>query len=87
MSLNCYEISTYKKMYLELKNVQNVLDVLLKTILKIKNNRLYKNLYSKNCRMLHILIHCSGVFGGKINIGNTSKNICGNLKKKLGDLP
>ena len=28
------------------------------------------------------LIHCSGIFGGWINIGNTSENInCGNLKK------
>ena len=29
------------------------------------------------------LINCSGLFGGKMNIGNTSENIkCGNLKKK-----
>ena len=34
-----------------------------------------------------ILINSSGIFGGKRNIGNTSKNIkCGNLKKKYGDL-
>ena len=32
------EISTYEKMYFELKNVQNVLGILLKTIIKIRNN-------------------------------------------------
>ena len=45
------ELSTYKKMNYELKNVQNVLGILLKTILKFSNNRFYKNLYSKNCRI------------------------------------
>ena len=34
------------------------------------------------------LIHCSGIFRGKINIENTSENIkCGRLKEKLGNLP
>ena len=38
--------------YLLYKNVQNVLGVLLKTILRIRNSRFYENFYSKNCRML-----------------------------------
>ena len=69
-------------MHFELKNVQNVLGILLKTILKIRNNRFYKNFYSQNCRTSHVLIHCSGILGGKINIENTSENIkCANFKK------
>ena len=85
MSLNCSEIDTYEDMHYELKNVQNVLGILLKNILKIRNNRFYKNLYSKNCIMLHVLIHCSGIFGGKINIENTSGNIkCGKIYRKNG---
>ena len=43
-------IKYVKKMNYELKNVQNVLGVLLITILKFRNNRFYKNFYSKNCR-------------------------------------
>ena len=54
MSLNCSEIIMYENMHYELKNVQNVLGILLKTILKIRNNRFYKNFYSQNCRMLHV---------------------------------
>ena len=41
-------------MHYELKNVQNVLGILLKTILKIRNNRFYNNFYSKNFRILHV---------------------------------
>ena len=52
--LNCSEISTYEKMHYELKSVQNVLGILLKTILKTKNNRFYKNSYSKSCIILHV---------------------------------
>ena len=43
-----YELGTYKKINYEPKNVQNVLGVLLITILQFRNNRFYKNLYSKN---------------------------------------
>ena len=53
MSINCSEIITYEKIHFDLKNVQNVLGILLKAILKIRNNCSYKNFYSKNCRMLH----------------------------------
>ena len=35
-----------------MKNVQNVLGILLKRILKIRNSRFYENFYSKYCRML-----------------------------------
>ena len=49
MTLNSSEISTYKKMHYELKNVQNILGVLLITVLTLRNNRLYKNFYSQNC--------------------------------------
>ena len=59
MSLNYSGISTYKKMHFELKNVKNVLGILLKTILKIMNNRFYKNFYSKNAECYTILILCS----------------------------
>ena len=45
-----YELSMYEKMNCEVKNAQNVLRVLLITILKIGNNRFYKKFYSKNCR-------------------------------------
>ena len=50
MTLNSSELSTYEKMHYELKNVQNVLGVLLITIIKFRNNRFYKNFYSKNYR-------------------------------------
>ena len=80
MSLNCSEISTYEKTHYILKNVQNVLGTLLKTILKFRNNNLYKNFYSKGFIILKLLMHYSGTFGGKININNTSENIkWGNL--------
>ena len=65
MSLNCSEISTYEKMHFEVKNVQNDLGILLKTILKIRNNRFYKNFYSKNCRMLHGVDTLFGYFWKK----------------------
>ena len=85
MSLNCSEISTYEKMQFELKNVQNVLGILLKTFLKIRNNRFYKNFYSKIAECYTFFIHCSVLFGGNINIKNTSENIkCGYLQKKIG---
>ena len=88
MSLNCSEISTYKQMYFELKNVKNVLGILLKTILKIRNNRFHENFYSQNCRMLHVFDTLFGFFGGNINIESTSENIkCGDLKEKSGNLP
>ena len=72
MSLKCSEISTYGKMHYELKNVQNVLGILLKSIIKVRNNSFYKNFYSKNCRMLHIFDTLFRYFGGKINNENTS---------------
>ena len=65
MLLKCSEISTYEKIHFELKNVQNVLDILLKKNLKTRNNRLYKNLYSKNCRMLHVFDTLFGFFWRK----------------------
>ena len=80
MSIKCSEISTYEKMHYELKNFQNVLGILLKTILKFRNNRFYKKFYSKNWRILHVFDKLFGFFGRKINIANTSENIkCGNL--------
>ena len=83
MLLNCSEISMYQRIHFELKNVQNVLGILLKTILKTRNNRFYKNFYSRNCRMLHVFDTLSRYFGGNINIENTSENIkSGHLKKK-----
>ena len=85
MSLNCSEISTYEKMNYELKNVQNVLDVLLKAILKLSNNRFYKNFYYNNRRILIFFHTLFWSFGEKVNIDNTSENIkCGNLKEKSG---
>ena len=65
MSIKCSEISTYEKMHYELKNFQNILGILLKTILKFGNYRFYKNFYAKNCRILKFLIYCLGVCGGK----------------------
>ena len=63
-------------MHYELKNVQNALDIILKNILKFRNNRFYKNFYSKNCRILIFFsIHCLVIFAGRINIENTSENI------------
>ena len=67
--VNWSEISTYENINFGLKNVQNVLGILLKTILKFRNIRFSKNFYSKNCR-----IQCSGTLGGKINIDNESEN-------------
>ena len=74
-----FELSTYEKMNYELKNVQNVLGVLLITILRFRNNRFYKNFYSKT-RRLKKSMHFLDILGGKINIDNTSENLkCGNL--------
>ena len=74
----------YEKMHYELKNFQNVLGMLLKTILKIRNNCFYQNFYSKNCKNLHVFDTFSGIFGGKINIENTSENIkCDNLQEQI----
>ena len=42
-----YELSTYKKMNYELKKVQNVLVLLLITILKFRNIRFYELLFQK----------------------------------------
>ena len=71
----------YENIHFELKNVQNVLGILLKTIIKFRNSRFYKNFYAKNCRILSFFsIHCSGTLGGKINIDNTFENLtCDNL--------
>ena len=67
-------------MHYELKNVQNVLGILLKNILKFRNNHFYKNFYSKNCRSPPPPICCSSIVGGEINYDNTSKNLkFGNL--------
>ena len=78
----------YENIYFKLKSVQNVIGILLKTILKSRNSRFYENFYSRNCGVLPVLIIYSGVFGGNRNIGNTSKNIkCGSLMKKYGNLP
>ena len=44
-----YEFGTYEKMNYELNKVKNVVGVLLITIINSRNNRFYKNLYSKNC--------------------------------------
>ena len=51
-----------------LKNVHNVLGILLKKILKIINGRFYENFYSKNCRMLPVFDKLFGYFFGKENI-------------------
>ena len=42
-----YQLGTYEKMNNEPKNVQNVLGVLLITILKFRNNRFYELLFQK----------------------------------------
>ena len=88
LSLNCSEICTYKKIHFELNTVQNVLVILLKKIIKIRNNRFYKNFCSNNCIMLPDFNTLFGNFlEEKRNIGNTSENIkCGHLKK-LDNLP
>ena len=59
-----------------------MIGIWLKTILKIRNNRFYKNFYSKDCRILHVFDTLSRYFWGKINIEYTSENInCCNFKK------
>ena len=60
--VNYSEISTYEKMHYELKNVQNILGILLKTILKFRKNRFCKNFYSKNCRILNVFDKLFGYF-------------------------
>ena len=67
-------------MHYELKNLHNILGILFGNILKFRNNRFYKNFYHKNCRFQKKIDTLFGIFGGKINIDNTSENIkCGNL--------
>ena len=65
MSLNCSEISTYKKIHFELKNVQNVLGILLKTIQKSETIVSIKTSIPKIAECYTFLIHCLGIFGGK----------------------
>ena len=48
-----------------MNNVQNFIGILLKTILKIRNNRFYKNFYTKICRMLHVFETLFGYFWRK----------------------
>ena len=75
MSLNYSEISTYEKMHYELKNVQNVLGILLKTILKSETIVSTRTNIQKIAECYTFLIHCSAIFGGNIIIENTSENI------------
>ena len=55
----------YEKINFELKNGQNVLGILFKTILKIKNSRFYENFYSKIFRMLPVFNTLFGYLGRK----------------------
>ena len=48
-----FEIKYVRKNTFWTVNVQNVLGVLLITILKFRSNRFYKNMNSKNCRILN----------------------------------
>ena len=65
----------------ELKNVQNVLGILLKTILISEEKKSIRTYIPKIAGCYTFLIHGSVIFGGKINIGNSSEDIkCGNLK-------
>ena len=60
----------------------------MKTILKWEIIVSIRTSITKITECYTFLIHCSDIFGGKINIENTSENITsGNLKKKLGNLP
>ena len=69
-------------MHFELKKVQNVLGTLLKTILKPETIVSIRTYIPKIVECYTFLIHCLGIFGGKINIENTYENIkCGDLKK------
>ena len=73
------EFSTYENINNELKNVRNVLGVLLITILKFRNNCFYKNFYSKT-RWWKTSDAFLDILRGKINFKNTSENLkCGNL--------
>ena len=67
-----------------MKNINNVLDIILKTILKIRISPFYDNLYSKNCRILPVFGKNFRHFWGKENdLVHFSYNIkCGYLKKK-----
>ena len=83
LSLNCSEIITYKKIIFELKNVHNVLGILLKTILKIINSRFYENVCSKIFRMLPVFDKLFRFFLlEREYFIHFPENIkCGNLKK------
>ena len=89
LSLNFSEISTYKRIHFKLKSVNNVLGILLKSIIKIRKSRFYENFHSKNCRMLPVFDKKNWVFLGEREYFKIlSKNIkCGNLNEKYGDLP
>ena len=66
-----------------MKNVQNVLGILLKTILKIRNSFFLRIFILKIAGCYPFLIQYLGTLGGQRNIGNTSENIkCSNLMKK-----
>ena len=59
-----------------------MLSILLKKIQKSETIVSMRTSIPKIAECYTFLIHCSGIFGGKINIGNTPENIkYGNLKK------
>ena len=65
ISLEISEISTYEKMHYELKNLQNVLGILLKTILKFRKIVPIRTSIPINCRILDGFDTLFGPFGGK----------------------
>ena len=76
------------KMHYELKNVQNVLGILLKTILNFRNNSWYKNFYSKNCRILNVFDTLFGYFWKKNKYWKYMwKYIMWQFIRKSGNLP
>ena len=74
MSLNCSEISTYKKSTFRTEERTECDWYIIEN--SYKNQKSIFSIRTSIPKFLEcypFLIHCSGIFGGKRNIGNTSR--------------
>ena len=62
MSLNCFGINKYEKIHSELKNLLNMLGILLKTFLKSETVISMRTSIPKIAECYLFSINCSGIF-------------------------
>ena len=80
MSLNYSEICAYEKCIMNWRIFKMFLVYHWKLFKKSETIVSIRTSIPKISEFYRFLIHCSDIFGGKLNIENTSENIkCGNL--------